>query len=68
MSTYHYMSCDRCKKRTAKVIAVTRLSGSHLDHQDELLKFLLAHQYCEPLKFFSEHDDARYEYAKEPAP
>lgn len=67
MSTYYFMSCEEHKKRTEKVIAVTRAAGSHIDHADQLLDFLLKHQSC-PLKFFSEYDDERYEYEKASKP
>lgn len=64
MSTYYYMSCEDHKIRTRDTIAVSRLAGQHLDSQENLLNFLMKHKDC-CLKFFSEHDDERYEYEKE---
>lgn len=62
MSTYYYMSCEDHKERT-KIIAVGRLVGKHIDNADHLLQFLEAHRHC-PLRYFSEHDEHRYEYKK----
>lgn len=62
MSIYYYMACDAHRARTKEIIAVTRIAGEHLDHQPKLLQFLLAHRDCD-LRFFSEFDDERNEYA-----
>ena len=65
MSTYYYMACEEHKSRTAEIIAVVRTVGQHIDNSDKLLTFLLEHRDCD-LRFFSEYDDDRFEYTKEP--
>lgn len=64
MSTYNYMACEDHKVKTAKIIAIERVVGDHIDNPECLLKFLQKHRYCN-LRFFSEHDDKRCEYKKE---
>lgn len=64
MSTYYYLACEDCKKKTNTMIAVTRLSGSHIDSPNILLSFLLKH-LGHSIQFFSEYDEKRCEYVKE---
>ena len=65
MSTYYYMACDECQKRTKEIIAVVRISGQHIDNPESLLKFMLRHQQCN-LRFISEYDNSRLDYPNAP--
>jgi len=43
------------------MILVQRVGGTHIDNNEELIRFLITHRYHN-LQLFSEHDDDRREY------
>lgn len=65
MSTYYYWGCDTCKKKCGKIAVVSR-QKTHFDNPNETIEFVMKHRNC-GLVLFSEYDDERYEYVKEPS-